>query len=107
MKRSYFEILDIRTGNDYKTGLSATFDSEIKALQSFNFLKSFEVEKNQAKFMIDFYDKNGDLNDTILIDLKGFRSITDRDIKSTQHYKHCDKKYWIKQKAIYQKEKEF
>ena len=98
MTQAYLEILDVRTGEACKTGLGAIFETNEQTKQSFDVAKSMEVKKGQEDFILDYYNANGDLDGTILLDSNGVKTLTGFDTGPAEYYKDYDKQYWVGQR---------
>ncbi len=87
MKDLYMEFIDIRSGNGVETNIGAAFSTDKETLANFTRHKRLEVDRDDCEFLLDLYSDNGDnLEDTILVDSDGFRTITGEEPKAEWSY---------------------
>lgn len=92
---SRMEMIFIDTdGQARKTGIGAIMDTPLETWLAFLSAKSLEVSAERAQFIIDYYNRAGELSDSIRIDAAGFRQITGEDPKSDAEYRQIDRDFW-------------
>lgn len=78
------------------TNLALSLESPAETRAAFNGYRRFEVEQDKLQFLLDYYNDEGDLSDTIFLDAAGFESITGQKPKSDAEYCEIDVEYWRK-----------
>ncbi|PZQ24368.1 MAG: hypothetical protein DI562_17955 [Stenotrophomonas acidaminiphila] len=77
-----------------KTGVGAMMDTPAKTWEAFRSVRPLEVEVEQAEFLLDYYNRNGELADTIAISRSTFERITGQKALTEQEYRDIDKSFW-------------
>lgn len=102
MKRvSYMEMIFLDGNDACHTNVRAAMMTNAKTLAAFRSYRHLEVGKDEAEFLLDYYNRDGDLADTILLDAKGFEAISGEKRKSAAAYRKIDREYWAKARAEY------
>lgn len=95
MARSYIEIIYIdREDLARHTNLARSADTNAATRAEFNSYRRYGIGIKQARFVLDYYNRKGDLADTIPIDEAGFEAITGQTPKSDEDYCAIDAAYW-------------
>lgn len=88
----------------YKTGIGAIMESSADTWADFKSRRKLEVPAHRATFLLDYYNRRGDLSDTIFLDDTGYAAITGEKVKTEAQYRKIDSDYWRKTKAERQKQ---
>jgi sugar/nucleoside kinase (ribokinase family) len=92
---SYMQMIYIDTdGNARHTGVAAAMETNAATRKAFNSHRPFGVPFAQAAFLCDYYDRRGDLVDTIAIRREDFTRITGEPVKSNAQYRRIDAEFW-------------
>jgi len=92
---SYMEMIFIDSDDQaLKTGVGAAMDTAAATWAAFRSYRRFAVDKDSATFLLDYYNKRGDLADTICLDDDGFVAITGERPKDEAQYRAVDDQYW-------------
>lgn len=91
--RARLEMVDVRGDEPRLTGHGAIFDTDAETLAAFHNAKPLEVPKERGEFVIDNYDTNGDLVDSILIDAAGFTAVLGESPREPEYYALYDQTY--------------
>jgi hypothetical protein len=96
--RSRMEMIFVGTGhrNSYKAGVGAIFDTDAQTWAAFKSYRRIEVPQKKATFLLDYYNRRGDLAHTIFLDNAGFTAISGEAVKTSAEYRKVDRKYWDK-----------
>ncbi len=81
------------------TGVGAIMDSPAETWAAFRSARRLEVPINEAVFLLDYYNRRGDLADTIALSAHGFTRITGEQPKTDEEYRAIDAAYWTSFKA--------
>lgn len=86
----------IYVGNDtgYKTGVGAIFDTNAETYAAFRSAKRLDVGTKDAVFLLDYYNRKGDLADTIGLSASGYERITGEKALTEAQYREIDTKHW-------------
>lgn len=95
MGKSYMEMIYI-DGQDQarKTGVGAMMETDEATWQDFRSRKGLAVPIKDARFLLDYYNRRGDLAATIPLSEEGFRAITGEPAKNEADYLETDRAYW-------------
>lgn len=92
---SFMELIFIDSEDlAQKTGLTRSLDSDAETWAEFQSYRRFGVEIEEAKFLLDYYNRKGDLADSIAIDANGFTEITGQAPKTDATYRKIDRDFW-------------
>lgn len=92
---SFMELLFIDCENlARQTGLARSRDSNAETWREFQSYRRFEVDIKQAKFLLDYHNRKGDLAATIGLDAIGFTTITGQTPKTDAAYRKIDRDFW-------------
>lgn len=94
MNMSHMEMIYLDGNDACKTGVGAEFETAQRTWEAFKSAKQIEVAPERATFAIDYYNRHGDLTDTIHIDDAGFQRITGKQPKSAAFYRAHDAAHW-------------
>lgn len=86
-------------GHARQTGIGAIFDSNADTFAAFRSAKPHDVGPERAEFLLDYYNRKGDLTDTIGITRAVFERITGEQAKSDAEYRAIDAAYWASAQA--------
>lgn len=78
----------------YKTGVGAIFDTNAETYAAFKSAKPIGVPIKEATFLLNYYNRNGDLSDTIGLTAEGYTYITGEKVLSEHQYQEIDDRYW-------------
>lgn len=81
-------------GHARKTGVGAAMESNEDTWRAFRSAKRLEVPVEDAAFLLDYYNRNGDLADTISLSSTGFAQITGERVLTEDQYREIDSSYW-------------
>jgi hypothetical protein len=97
---AYMEMIFIDSEHQArKTGIGAEFDTDRLTKLAFDSIRHLAVPIETAAFIVDYYDPDGDLADSIAVSREGFREITNQEPLSEQEYLQTDVAYWAKARA--------
>lgn len=88
-----------------KTNVGAMMDTPAQTWAAFNAARRFAVEYKDAAFLLDYYNKRGDLADTIPVSREGFEAITGERPLTEADYVRIDEEYWAQARADYEARK--
>lgn len=83
-------------GDGYQTGVGADFGSEQATKEAFDSLKPEAMDGSDAPFIIDLWDSNGDLLESIGISAELYTQVTGEPVLSEEEYQKIDADYWAK-----------
>ena len=93
--QSRMEMLYIDShGQARKTNVGAIFDTNAETYAAFLSAKRLDVGCQKAEFLLDYYNRRGDLSDTIGITRESFMCITGEPVLSEAEYLKIDTDYW-------------
>lgn len=81
-------------GDGLKTDVGAIFDNNAETYAAFLFAARLGVAIDDAEFLLDYYNREGDLSDTIGLTRAGFERITGNQAKSEEAYRAIDRDFW-------------
>lgn len=98
---SYVEVIYIDREDNAcrKTGLCYEWETPLATWAAFRAAKPHQIDGDDCTFLLDYYNRKGDLADTICINDAAFREITGERVKSNQHYRDFDRDFWRKELA--------
>lgn len=92
---SYMELIYIDIEGDARqTGLRRALDTDAATWAEFRSYRRHSVDIKQARFLLDYHNRKGDLGDTIAIDRDGFKAITGHAPKGDADYRKIDADFW-------------
>lgn len=95
MPKSYMEVVYIDSEDmARKTDLGAAMDTAGATWAAFRSYRPLAVDKDRATFLLDYYNRKGDLADTICLDDRGFTAIIGEAPKADEHYVEIDEAFW-------------
>lgn len=77
-----------------KTNVGAIFDTNAETYAAFLSAKRLDVGGQKADFLLDYYNRRGDLSDTIGITRASFERITGQPVLSEAEYLKIDADFW-------------
>ena len=93
--QSRMEMIYIDTdGQARKTRIGAIMESNKKTWADFRSRKPLAVPHNTARFFLDYYNRHGNLADTIPLSADGFTAITGEQPLCDSDYREIDRKFW-------------
>jgi hypothetical protein len=87
-----------------KTNVGAIMDTNAETWRAFQAARkqcAVDMQSPECAFILDFYNRRGDLAGSIGITRDGFRQITGEYAKSRAYYERIDREYWDKAKAAH------
>lgn len=95
MAVSYMEMIYIDdSDNARQTNVRAAMKTNALTWAAFKSYRRLDVGKKRAKFLLDYYNADGDLGETICLNADGFAAISMEPVLSNAAYVQIDKKYW-------------
>lgn len=95
MTPSFMELIFIDSEDlARQTGLARQGKTDAKTWAEFQSYRRFGVDIKQARFLLDYHNRKGDLSDTIALDAGGFTAITGQAPKSDAAYRKIDRDFW-------------
>lgn len=95
MPNSYMQMIFIDDeDNARQTNVGAAMDTDAQTWAAFKSYRHMDVGSERAAFLLDYYNRKGDLADTICLDVAGFESITNEKAKTNAEYVQIDEDYW-------------
>lgn len=105
MMDSHMEMIFIDSdGHARKTGVGAIMDTPEETWRDFRSRKCLDVGCKDADFILDYYNRNGNLSDSIGIKRQDFEQITGEKALSEAEYREIDREYWEKAIATSRKD---
>lgn len=98
--RHYVEIFDIRGGNLFKTGQGAAGATFAETLHLFEQARRQAVPDDKATFLVDLHDEKGDLLDTVMINGRGFKTLTGERIPTRSETRRYDREFWQSARSV-------
>lgn len=93
--RSYMELIYIDSEDlAQQTGLQRQASSDAETWAEFRSYRRFAVDIKQARFLLDYYNRKGDLSDTIPLSVRGFEVVTGQPAKTEAAYRKIDRDFW-------------
>ena len=81
-------------GHARQTGVGAIFDSNAETFAAFRSAKPRDIGSERAEFLLDYYNRRGDLSDTIGITRVDFERISGMRALSDAEYRAIDAAHW-------------
>jgi hypothetical protein len=98
--KSYMQMIYIDTDGDARhTGVGAAMQTDAATWAAFNALRPLSCQFDDAAFLLDYHDANGDLVDTLAIKREDFAAITGEQVMSDAYYRQKDGDYWAEARA--------
>jgi hypothetical protein len=92
---SRMEMIYIDTdGQARKAGVGAIMDTPLQTWQAFRSAKVLEVAISDADFILDYYNRNGDLSESIALSSSAYTQITGEPVLSDSEYRKIDADFW-------------
>lgn len=92
--QSRMEMIYVGNDTGYKTGVGAIFDTNAETYAAFKSAKCLDVGMKDAVFLLDYYNRKGDLADTIGLSPEGYERITGEKALSEAQYREIDQRFW-------------
>jgi hypothetical protein len=93
--QSRMEMIYIDSDNQARqTGIGAIFETNAETLAAFRSAKRCDVGHARADFLLDYYNRRGDLSDTIGLTRADFERISGERVLSEAEYREIDAAYW-------------
>lgn len=89
------------SGDGYKAGVSAEFATDTDTTEAFESARCHDIDINEAEFIIDLHEDNGDIVDTIGVSAESYTQITGEPALTEAEYKDIDRGYWNAARANY------
>lgn len=98
MSMSYMEMIYIDSEDQARqTNVRAAMESNEATWKAFRSAKQLDVPAGEAKFLLDYYNRNGDLADTIGLSEASYKRITGHPVLSDAEYREIDREFWQRQ----------
>lgn len=81
-------------GDARQTGFGAVMETDTQTVDAFKSAKLHEVPINDARFLIDLHDRNGDLLETIPVGERGYTKVTGEPVLTDEEYVQIDANHW-------------
>jgi hypothetical protein len=95
--KSYMQMIYIDSDRNARhTGVGAAMETDAATWAAFNALRPRSCDINDAAFLLDYHDANGDLVDTLAIRREDFAAITGEKALSDAYYRQKDNEYWAR-----------
>lgn len=92
---AYMELIFIDSEHQArKTRVGAEYDTDYLTLLAFRSTKRLAVPIETAQFILDYYDTNEDLVDSVALSAEGFRFVTGQEPLTEADYLRIDAEYW-------------
>lgn len=92
---SYMEMLYIgKRDHALKTGVGAAMESDLETWAAFRSAKRIGVPIKDAEYLLDYYNRQGDLSETIGLTREGYERISGEIAKSEAEYQGIDAAFW-------------
>lgn len=92
---SFMEMIFIDSDGDARqTDMRRALETDAGTWAAFRRYKRYSVDLKEAMFLLDYYNRSGDLADTIAIDAAGFTAITGHHPKDDSAYRQIDRDFW-------------
>lgn len=85
----------------YKTCIGCIADTPAETWRLFNNARQAAVPRERATFLLDYYNRHGDLAGTIFLDAFGYAAITNEPVLTEAQYAKIDRDYWRKAQKEY------
>lgn len=79
-----------------KTGVGAIMDTPLLTWADFNARRAMAVPFEDAEFILDYYNRNGDLAASIPLSAEGYKAITGQPVLSEDEYRQIDHDFWAR-----------
>jgi hypothetical protein len=101
MKPMRIATLYLGTGdNGFKTNIGAIGETDKETMGLFESAKKISVSVETAVFLMDLYNNDGFIVDTIGLTGEGYTRITGEKVLSESEYREIDKNYWQQAKDL-------
>ena len=92
--QSRMETNYVGNNKGYKTGVGAIFDTNADTYAAFLAAKPLDVGLKDPVFLLDYYNRKGELADTIGLSPEGFEQVTGEKALTEEQYCEIDRRYW-------------
>lgn len=92
MEGSYLGKMDV----EYKTGVGAEWKNDADATEAFESIRQYEMDIHKAEFLIDLYEDDGVMIDTIAVNAENYTKITGEPVRTKAEYIKTNHKYWTR-----------
>ena len=92
--QSKMEMIYVGNGKGYKTGVGAIFETNAATYAAFRAAKPLDVGLDDAVFLLDYYNRKGDLAGSIGLSPDGFEEIVGEAAPTEAQCKKFDTQYW-------------
>ncbi len=91
----YMKAIYLGAGDDgYQTGVGAEFDTPEETKAAFDALKPRSIDVSKAPFLIDLWDEEKGILDSIGVSEELYTEVTGQQVYSAEVYKQIDRDYW-------------
>lgn len=87
------EVFDASGDSLFMTGEGATFRGRTQCALEIAKIRQLTVP-DEARFILDWKDENGDILNTFHLDADGFRALTGKEPRSNAKYEIFDRDFW-------------
>lgn len=77
-----------------KTNVGAIMDTPMETWLAFLSAKRLDVGLEGGEFLLDYYNRKGDLADTIALSRRSFERITGQKALTDAEYREIDRAFW-------------
>ena len=103
---SHLEIICFDGNEAIKTGMGAAGATNAESWALWKDAQPLAKPLMHAPFALDYYNRRGDLFDTIGLDRAGVELLTGKKPRSPAHYRKADAKFWKAERAKIQRQRE-
>lgn len=102
MANSYMQMIFIDSDDQaLHTNVGAAQETDAQTWATFRSYRRLGVSFKEAAFLLDYYNRKGDLADTIALSKESFRAITGERVRTEAEYRKIDDEYWDKARSEY------
>ena len=102
-QESYMEMLFVGDGcQGAKTFVGCVCETNAETWRAFQAARkeyAVETQSDECAFILDYYNRRGDLADSFGLTKAGFRAITGTQPKTRAQYEKIDRDYWNKARS--------
>jgi len=103
---SHLEIICFDGNEAVKTGMGAAGATDAESWAMWKNAQPLARPISTAPFALDYYNRRGDLFDTIGLDRAGVELLTGKKPRGLAHYRKADAKFWEAESAEIQRQRE-
>ena len=76
------------------TGVGAIFKNDAETTKAFESCRGDALDVEQARFILELHEDNGDLVDSVPVSIRSFSTISGESFQGEAHYVEYDQNYW-------------